>query len=46
LLEAADAEELQVLALFDDDPTKRRLACAVIVIAGDGLVRVRATDDW
>ncbi|MFI5297084.1 MAG: 2Fe-2S iron-sulfur cluster-binding protein [Polyangiales bacterium] len=46
LLAPPDAEELQVLALFDDDPTKRRLACAVIVLAADGRVRVRATDDW
>ena len=46
LLEPAGEDELGVLAIFGDDPTKRRMACAARVLPGPGLIRVRATEDW
>lgn len=45
LLEAPGTDELEVLALFGDDPARRRLACQATVIAGAGCVRVRASTD-
>lgn len=46
-LSPPEGEELAVLAIFGDDPTKRRLACCAIVIAsGSGsAVRVRAVSN-
>jgi 2Fe-2S ferredoxin len=41
-LEPASAEELEVLALFGDDPRRCRLACQARIRAGTGCVRVRA----
>jgi 2Fe-2S ferredoxin len=48
LLEAPRDEELDILDIFGDDPSHRRLACQARVAAGtpqDGRVRVRAVDD-
>jgi 2Fe-2S ferredoxin len=44
LLEPARAEELEVLHLFGDNPSRCRLACQARVRAGGGRVRVRAAD--
>ena len=41
LLEAPADEELDVLDIFGDDPTRCRLACQVRVRGGDGRLRVR-----
>jgi ferredoxin len=38
-------EELEVLDIFGDDPTRRRLACQAQLRAGPGRVRVRPCDD-
>ena len=46
LLDEPAEEERAVLATFDDDPTRRRLACTAKVRPGPGLVRVRACEDW
>jgi ferredoxin len=46
LFEEAGDDEREVLAIFEDDPGKRRLACTARVRAGAGLIRVRATEDW
>ena len=46
LLEPPGEDELGVLAIFGDDPGKRRMACASKVRPGEGLIRVRATEDW
>jgi len=45
LLEPPRTDELEILALFEDDPGRRRLACQAKVIAGVGRLRVRATTD-
>lgn len=45
LLEPPRDEELDVLDIFGDDPSRRRLACQARVGAGDGLLRVRPADD-
>jgi 2Fe-2S ferredoxin len=45
LLAAARDEELDILDLFGDDPARRRLACQARVVAGTGLLRVRAVGD-
>lgn len=45
LLEPPRDEELDVLDIFGDDPSRRRLACQVRCKAGDGLLRVRPADD-
>jgi 2Fe-2S ferredoxin len=45
LLEAPKDEELDVLDIFGDDATKRRLACQSHMRAGGGTVRVRAVND-
>jgi len=45
LLAEAEDEELQVLDAFGQAPPDRRLACQAKLIAGPGLVRVRAARD-
>ncbi len=45
LLAEAEDEELQVLDAFGQGPPDRRLACQAKLIAGTGLVRVRAARD-
>ena len=45
LLEPPTDEELDVLDLFGDDPTRRRLACQVRFGGGEGRLRVRPVDD-
>lgn len=45
LLEPPRDEELDVLDIFGDDPSRRRLACQARVRAGDGLLRVRPAED-
>jgi ferredoxin len=45
LLEPPRDEELDVLDIFGDDPSRRRLACQARVRAGDGVLRVRPADD-
>ena len=42
LLEPPRDEELDILDIFGDDPSKRRLACQARLGAGEGLVHVRA----
>jgi 2Fe-2S ferredoxin len=44
LLEAPGDDELDVLDLFGDDPSKTRLACQAHVRAATGRVRVRPAD--
>jgi ferredoxin len=44
LLEPAADEELEVLDLFGDDPTRCRLACQIRLRDGEGRVRVRPAD--
>jgi ferredoxin len=44
LLEGARDEELDVLDIFGDDPSRRRLACQARVGFGTGCVRVRAVE--
>jgi len=44
LLDPPADEELDVLDLFGDDPTRCRLACQVRLGAGDGRLRVRPAD--
>ena len=45
LLAEAEDEELQVLDAFGQAPPDRRLACQARLLAGSGLVRVRAARD-
>jgi len=45
LLEPASDEELDILDLFGDDPSRRRLACQARLVAGEGRIRVRASRD-
>ena len=45
LLAEAEDEELQVLDAFGQGPPDRRLACQARLIAGPGVVRVRAARD-
>jgi ferredoxin len=45
LLEPPRDEELDVLDIFGDDPSQRRLACQARVRAGDGLLRVKPAED-
>jgi 2Fe-2S ferredoxin len=33
--------ECETLAIFEDDPSKRRLACQARLLPGEGLVRLR-----
>ncbi len=44
-LAEAEDEELQVLDAFGQKPPDRRLACQARLLAGPGLVRVRAARD-
>jgi ferredoxin len=44
LLEPPADEELDVLDIFGDDPTQRRLACQIRLRAGEGRLRVRPSD--
>ena len=44
LLEPPRADELDVLRLFGDKPSRVRLACQARVRAGGGRVRLRAAD--
>jgi ferredoxin len=44
-LDPPAAEEREVLALFGDDPSRRRLACQARLRAGPGRIRVRPTAD-
>jgi ferredoxin len=44
LLDPAAAEELDVLDLFGDDPTRCRLACQIRLRDDAGRVRVRPAD--
>jgi ferredoxin len=44
LLEPPRDDELDVLDVFGDDPTRRRLACQARLRPGDGRVRVRPVD--
>jgi hypothetical protein len=41
LLEPPGADELDVLRVFGDDPSKRRLACQARIRPGAGRLRVR-----
>jgi ferredoxin len=41
LLEPPAEDELDVLALFGDDPTRRRLACQARIRAAEGQLHVR-----
>jgi len=45
LLAEAEDEELQVLDAFGQGPPDRRLACQAKLLAGPGVVRVRAARD-
>jgi ferredoxin len=45
LLDPPADEELDVLEIFGDDPTRRRLACQVHFHKGEGRLRVRPCDD-
>ncbi|HLK40051.1 MAG TPA: 2Fe-2S iron-sulfur cluster-binding protein [Polyangiaceae bacterium] len=45
LLEPPQTDELEVLAIFGDDPRRRRLACQTRVRPGVGRVCVRATTE-
>lgn len=45
LLEPPRDEELDVLDIFGDDPSRRRLACQARVRQGSGLIRVKPADD-
>lgn len=45
LLDPPNADELEVLDLFGDAPTQRRLACQARVRAGVGTLRVRPCTD-
>src|SRR5277367_325965 len=45
LLAEAEDEELQVLDAFGQGPPDRRLACQAKLLAGGGVVRVRAARD-
>jgi 2Fe-2S ferredoxin len=44
-LEPPADEELDVLDIFGDDPSKRRLACQAKTRPGLGVLRVRAVND-
>jgi ferredoxin len=44
LLEPPHSDELEVLQVFGDDPTRRRLACQARVRPGAGRLRVRPAD--
>ena len=44
LLEPAEDDELDVLDIFGDDPTRCRLACQIRIRPGDGRLRVRPAD--
>jgi ferredoxin len=44
LLEPPRDEELEVLDIFGDDPSRRRLACQARVRPGSGRIRVRPAD--
>jgi ferredoxin len=44
LLEPPADEELDVLDLFGDDPTRCRLACQIRLRDGEGRLRVRPAD--
>lgn len=44
-LEPARDEELEILDLFGDDPSRKRLACQARLGTAGGLVRVRASQD-
>ncbi|MDP9002512.1 MAG: (2Fe-2S)-binding protein [Myxococcota bacterium] len=44
LLEPARSDELEVLDLFGDHPSRRRLACQAHVRPGPGFLRVRAAE--
>ncbi len=45
LLAEAEEEELQVLDAFGQAPPHRRLACQAKMVAGAGIVKVRAARD-
>jgi ferredoxin len=45
LLDPPADEELEVLDIFGDDPSRRRLACQVQVRPGEGRLRIRPCDD-
>ena len=45
LLEPPRDEELDVLDIFGDDPSRRRLACQARFKAADGLLRVKPAED-
>jgi ferredoxin len=42
LLEPPNPEELAVLGVFGDDPSRRRLACQLRVARGSGRIHVRS----
>jgi ferredoxin len=42
VLEPPSANEQETLAVFGDDPTRRRLACQLRMLPGRGVVRIRA----
>ena len=44
-LEPPSRRELETLAVFGDDPAKRRLACQVVLRPGAGIVRICAVHD-
>lgn len=44
LLEPPADDELDVLDIFGDDPTQRRLACQIRLRGADGRLRVRPAD--
>jgi len=44
LLEPPRDEELDILDIFGDDPSRRRLACQARLRAGTGRLRLRATE--
>jgi 2Fe-2S ferredoxin len=46
LLDDPGADEREVLAIFGDDPGARRLACTAKVLEREGLIRLRACEDW
>jgi ferredoxin len=45
LLEPPEDDELDVLILFDDFPSRRRLACQARLRGGAGTLRVRPVED-
>jgi len=45
LLDPPRDDEIDVLEIFGDDPSRRRLACQVRFRGGQGLLRVRPCDD-